>query len=40
MALAGIRAANDLGLSVPDDLSIVGYDNLHLDAMTVRALPR
>lgn len=38
MALAGIRAANDLGLSVPEDLSIVGYDNLHLDAMTVPRL--
>lgn len=35
MALAGIRAAYDLGLEVPKDLSVIGYDNLTLDAFTV-----
>lgn len=35
MALAGIRAAYDLGLEVPKDLSVIGYDNLTLDTFTV-----
>ncbi len=38
MAVAGIRAARDAGYSVPDDLSIVGYDNLYTDAYTVPRL--
>jgi len=38
MALAGIRAAYDLGLSVPRDVSIIGYDNLSFDAFTVPRL--
>jgi LacI family transcriptional regulator len=38
MALAGIRAATDLGLSIPRDLSVVGYDNLVLDDYTVPRL--
>jgi LacI family transcriptional regulator len=37
-ALAGIRAAYDLGLSVPRDVSIVGYDNLSIDDYTVPRL--
>jgi DNA-binding LacI/PurR family transcriptional regulator len=28
MAFGAIRAANELGLSVPDDLSVVGFDNI------------
>ncbi len=35
MALAGIRAAYDLGLEVPKDLSVIGYDNLTIDTFTV-----
>lgn len=38
MAVAGIRAARDAGLSVPEDLSIVGYDNLFTDEYTVPRL--
>lgn len=38
MALAGIRAASDLGLSIPRDLSIVGYDNIDLDNWSVPRL--
>jgi len=30
MALGAIQAARGLGLSIPDDLSIVGYDNINL----------
>jgi DNA-binding LacI/PurR family transcriptional regulator len=29
-ALGALSAARDLGLSVPEDLSVVGYDNTHL----------
>ena len=32
------RAATDLGLSIPRDLSVVGYDNLPLDDYTVPRL--
>jgi LacI family transcriptional regulator len=38
MALAGIRAAADLGLSVPRDLSVIGYDSLSSDEWTVPRL--
>lgn len=38
MAFAGIRAAADLGLSVPGDLSVVGYDNLPIDDLSVPRL--
>lgn len=37
-ALGVIRAAADLGLRVPDDLSVVGYDDLQLAEWTVPAL--
>lgn len=37
MAMAGLRAAADLGLSVPGDLSIVGYDDIPL---TTYSIPR
>lgn len=33
-ALACIAAARDLGMSVPDDLSVIGYDNLDLSYHT------
>jgi len=32
MAFGVIRGANEAGLSIPDDLSVVGYDNIHLAA--------
>jgi LacI family transcriptional regulator len=35
MALAGIRAAADLGLSVPGDLSVIGYDDLSFGRTSV-----
>ncbi len=38
MAMAGIRAARDAGFSVPDDLSIIGYDNLFTDEYSVPRL--
>ncbi len=38
MALAGIRAAFDLGLSVPRDVSIIGYDSLKGDRFSVPRL--
>ncbi|MEV0588576.1 LacI family DNA-binding transcriptional regulator [Nonomuraea sp. NPDC050310] len=33
VALGVLSAASELGLSVPDDLSVVGYDNTHLSAL-------
>ncbi|EHR1011700.1 substrate-binding domain-containing protein [Vibrio parahaemolyticus] len=30
MAMGVINAANDLGIKVPDDLSIIGYDDIHI----------
>ncbi|WP_413693963.1 substrate-binding domain-containing protein [Psychromonas sp. KJ10-2] len=30
MAMGVINAANDLGLSIPDDLSIIGYDDIKI----------
>lgn len=38
MALAGIRAAADMHIKVPDDLAVIGYDNLHLGEITVPRL--
>lgn len=33
-AIAVLRAADDLGLAVPDDLSVVGFDNIPESALT------
>lgn len=30
MAMGVINAANELGIKVPDDLSIIGYDDIHI----------
>jgi LacI family transcriptional regulator len=38
MALAGIRAAADLGVSVPGELSIIGYDDLSFGTTSVPRL--
>jgi LacI family transcriptional regulator len=38
MALAGIRAAADLGISVPGDLSLIGYDDLSFGRTSVPRL--
>lgn len=37
-AMGVLRAARQLGLHVPDDLSVIGYDNLPLSAWTSPAL--
>jgi DNA-binding LacI/PurR family transcriptional regulator len=37
-AMGVLRAARQLGLAVPDDLSVIGYDNLPLAAWTSPAL--
>ena len=33
-AMGAIRAAEDLGLRIPEDFSVVGYDNLHISEFT------
>lgn len=38
MAMGALRAARELGRSVPDELSVVGFDNIELAAFTVPAL--
>ncbi len=38
MAIGAIRAAADLGLQVPDELAIAGFDGLEIGAYTVPAL--
>lgn len=38
MAIGTLRAAYEVGLSVPEDLSIVGYDNIELALFTQPAL--
>jgi DNA-binding LacI/PurR family transcriptional regulator len=34
VALGALQAASEMGLRVPEDLSIVGYDNTHLAAIS------
>jgi LacI family transcriptional regulator len=38
MAIGGLRAANILGFKVPNDLSIIGFDNIAISAFTCPAL--
>jgi DNA-binding LacI/PurR family transcriptional regulator len=38
MAIGGLRAAHEAGLDVPNDLSIVGFDNIALSGFTCPAL--
>ena len=38
MAIAGMRAAKDMGISIPDELSVIGYDNLEVDQYTIPRL--
>jgi DNA-binding LacI/PurR family transcriptional regulator len=38
MALGALRAARERGLSVPDDLSVVGFDDIFLSALLTPAL--
>ncbi len=38
MAIAGMRAAADLGIAIPEELSIIGYDNIDLDLYTIPRL--
>jgi LacI family transcriptional regulator len=38
MAIGTIRAAYEIGLSIPNDLSIIGYDNIELALFTQPAL--
>ncbi|MEW9032089.1 MAG: LacI family DNA-binding transcriptional regulator [Planifilum fimeticola] len=38
MAVAALYAANKLGIKVPDELSVMGYDNLRIAEMTVPSL--
>ena len=38
MAVGALNAAADLGLHIPDDLSIIGFDDLEFSAYTYPAL--
>lgn len=38
MAIGALKAAHDLGIRVPDDLSIVGFDGINLGKMTTPPL--
>jgi LacI family transcriptional regulator len=38
MAIGALKAAHDLGVRVPRDLSIAGYDDIHLASFTTPAL--
>jgi len=38
MAIGALRAVHELGFSVPDDISIIGYDNIELALFTQPAL--
>jgi len=38
MAFGGLRAANEAGLSVPHDVSVIGFDNLDISAETTPPL--
>ncbi len=38
MAMGVINAANELGIKVPDDLSIIGYDDIHIAKFTSPSL--
>jgi DNA-binding LacI/PurR family transcriptional regulator len=38
LAFGALRAAADLGIRVPEDLSLIGYDDLHLSKFTIPRL--
>lgn len=38
IAVGAISASNEIGISIPDDLSIIGFDNLKISEMTVPPL--
>jgi LacI family transcriptional regulator len=38
MAMGVINAANEKGVKIPDDLSIIGYDDIHISKFMTPAL--
>lgn len=38
MAIGAMRAVNELGLTIPDDISLIGFDNISLSAYTLPPL--
>lgn len=38
MALGALRACHDMGLSVPDDIALIGFDDIHLTSISSPSL--